>query len=285
MVGTNGLSPQVHPLFPECGPARPLHGLYLDLYLHQRGSLRRPWVYANFLSSLDGRIAVGKDEDELAVPKAMTSANDFRLLQELQAQADCLVVHGAYLRALAAGRLGNVLQIGQRDSGADLAGWRLEHGLSPQPAIAIVSASLDFPMPESIRAFQQPCFIATGAAADRQQIARWQRQGWEVVIAGSGDGAEAAPLVRELGQRGYRSVYLGSGPRLLESMVRDGCLDSLFHTSTHQLLGGDPAVTMIAGPLLGAAGRLQLRSLYYDPAEPAGAGQFFAHYGVRGKTE
>jgi riboflavin biosynthesis pyrimidine reductase len=260
-----------------------LAGLYLGLRLQERGSPQRPWIYANFLSSLDGRIAVGEDEAEMTVPKAMTSANDFRLLQELQAQADCLVVHGAYLRALAAGRLGNVLQIGQRDSGADLAGWRQDNGLSPQPAIAIVSASLDFPMPDSIREFGQSCFIATGGAAGRQRMAYWRNQGHEILVTGQDHWVEAASLVQELARRGYRSVYLGSGPRLLESMVRGGCLDSLFHTSTHQLLGGEPAVTMISGPLLGVAGNLRLRSLYYDPAEPDGAGQFFAHYGRRGK--
>ncbi|NJD07916.1 MAG: riboflavin biosynthesis protein RibD, partial [Methylococcaceae bacterium] len=234
-------------------------------------------------SSLDGRIAVGGREEEMTVPKVMTSANDFRLLQELEAQADCIVVHGAYLRALAAGRLGNVLQIGQRDSGADLAGWRRENGLSPQPAIAIVSASLDFSIPDSIRAFGQTCFIATCADAAPERMAHWRNQGHEVVAAGQSSWVEAAALVQELGRRGFRSVYLGSGPRLLESMVRDGCLDALFHTITHQLLGGESPVTMISGGLLGDAGRLRLRSLYYDPAEPAGAGQFFAHYGLRGK--
>jgi len=271
----------VRPLFPRCTAPVPLQGLYLGLGLHRIGSNGRPHVYANFLSSLDGRIALGGSEADSTVPPALTSAHDFRLLQELQAQADCLVVHGAYLRALAAGRLGNVLQIGGRESAADLPGWRRENGLGPQPAIVIASASLDFPMPASIRACGQTCFVATGAGADRRRVAYWREQGVEVITAGEGTWVEAAPLVRELARRGFRSIYLGSGPRLLESMVRERCLDSLFHTTTHQLLGGEPAVTMISGPLLGTAGKLELRSLYYDPAEPAGAGQFFAHYGLR----
>ena len=46
-------------LFPGPGQELPLQGLYLNHALRQKAeSLGRPFVYANFVTSLDGRIAV-----------------------------------------------------------------------------------------------------------------------------------------------------------------------------------------------------------------------------------
>src|SRR6516165_3228304 len=125
---------QVLPLYPAGQQPRPLQGLYLEHRLHEIGSAAAPFVYANFVSSLDGRIAV-MDEGRSgeAVMAGLANPNDFRLLQELEAQADCLITHGGYLRALEQGQFGNVLQI----TASDLAQWRKDNGLQPQPAIVI----------------------------------------------------------------------------------------------------------------------------------------------------
>lgn len=270
-----------HPLlrlFPIPGGEVELPGLYLQLQLQRLGTAGQPFVYANFLSSLDGRIALENEQGIAYLPKSLTTPADFRLFQELQAQADCLITHGGYLRSLAAGRLGNILQIGQRAEGADLLRWRLEQGLSPQPAVVIASASLDFPMPESLREHRQTCLIATGLEADPAKVAHWRGLGHEVIMAGAGSQVEGGPLVRELGARGYRSLYLIAGPDMLDTMVRDGQLGSLFHTITHQLMGGTAFRTVSPGPVYGPVGHLKLQSLYYDPNAPDGTGQWFAQF-------
>src|SRR5262245_39315304 len=103
---------QVLPLYPTPGSVLPAQNLYLNHRLNEAGSAQSPFVYGSFVSSLDGRIAVVEPNDpDQDVLKDLTSSTDFRLFQELQAQADCFITHGGYLRALAAGRLGNVLQI------------------------------------------------------------------------------------------------------------------------------------------------------------------------------
>lgn len=269
----------IYRLFPPPYEPVALHGLYLKLNLHELGAPGRPFVYANFLSSLDGRIALeDPNSGQTWLPKSLTTPDDFRLFLELEAQADCLITHGGYLRSLAAGRLGNILQIGQREDSRDLARWRLEHGLSPQPAIVIASASLDFPMPASIREQGQTCMIATGSQADPSRIAFWRNQGYEVICAGREAMVEGEPLVRVLGQRGYRTLYLIAGPHMLDAMIRDGRLDRLFETITHQLMGGFTFRTVSPGPELGLFGHLKMRSLYYDPTSPADTGQWFVQF-------
>jgi riboflavin biosynthesis pyrimidine reductase len=280
------MTKKIYRLFPPPFEAVPLKGLYLQLNLHARGTPESPFIYANFVSSLDGRIALEDASGQTYLPKRLTSPEDFRLFLELECQADCLITHGGYLRALEAGKLGNILHIGQPDPGRDLPAWRSAHGLPPQPAVIVASASLDFPMPASIREHGQQCYIATGEKADPDRVAYWRGQGYEVIFAGSGKGVEGAALSRCLSERGYRSIYLIAGPRMLDTMVREGQLSCLFQTITHQLMGGKSFRSLMPGPELGATGHLKLASLYYDPDSPAGAGQWFAQFesGSQGGT-
>lgn len=255
-----------------------MRGLYLTLDLHRRGTAQCPFVYANFLTSLDGRIALEDAEGRAYLPRSLTTPDDFRLFLELAAQADCLITHGGYLRALADGRLGNILQIGLDPPHQDLISWRREQGLAPQPAIVIASASLDFPMPESIARYGQACYVATGKRADPERIDHWRRRGCEVLIAGEGAMVEAQPLIAQLGERGYRSIYLIAGPHMLDTVVRQGCLALLFQTITHQLLGGESIRTLLPGAEMGVLGHLKLISLYYDSSAPQDTGQWFAQF-------
>ena len=134
-------SREVVQLFPLPARKRRLEGLYLSesLPLPTAGapaneSLSPPaagapaLVYANFVTSLDGRIAVTDAGGASCLPEGLTNPRDWRLFQELQAHADCLVTHGGYLRALASGTLGNVLQVGRGAGGEDLARWRGRSG-------------------------------------------------------------------------------------------------------------------------------------------------------------
>lgn len=265
-------------LFPPPFEEVALEGLYLRLNLHRLGTPEKPFVYANFLTSLDGRIALEDSSGQTYLPKSLTTPNDFRLFLELECQADCLITHGGYLRSLAEKRLGNILQIGLTDTTRDLAEWREAQGLVPQPAIVVASASLDFPMPPSIREHGQACYIATGEQADPAKLDYWRRQGYDIILAGKGRMVEGDVLTRRLGELGYRTIYLIAGPHMLDTMVREGRLARLFQTITHQLMGGEVFRTLLPGPELGPFGHLKLLSLYYDPSSPLGAGQWFAQF-------
>ena len=279
------MSKQLLRLFPTPSETVPLRGLYLKENLHLRGAPGRPFVYANFLSSLDGRIAL---EDETGIPylpKSLTTEDDFRLFLELHAQADCLVTHGGYLRALQEGRLGNILQVGVHELGFDLPAWRQAHGLDPQPAIVVASASLDFPIPESVKASGQRLMIATGQEADVDRAKDWEKLGYEVIRAGAGQEVNGGVLSRCLSERGFNTLYLIAGPLMLETMVREGQLAVLFQTISHQLLGGEAFRSMVPGPTLGNLGRVRMSSLYYDVDAGSGVGQWFAQFALGNSHE
>ena len=266
-------------LYPSPVRERPLKGMYLDHAIHQLGSPSRPFVYANFLSSLDGRISlIDPETDHPYVPEVLTNQNDFRLFLELHAQADCLITHGGYLRALQSGTLGNILQVGRSEMSPDLIEWRRSHGMTEQPAIVITSASLDFPIHASIARHRQICYIATGRRADPERIRYWQSAGFPVLLAGHGRMVQGSALVAELAMLGYRSIYLIAGPQMLDTMLRERQLSRLYQTISLQLLGGETFHTLLPGPPLGAAGQLELSGLYYDSGEKNRAAQLFAQF-------
>jgi riboflavin biosynthesis pyrimidine reductase len=253
---------------------------YLGHALHRLGNPAQPFVYADFVSSLDGRIALDEPGGESRLPAALRSANDLRLLLELVAQADCLITHGGYLRAIAAGRLDDILQVGLQPGTEDMAAWRKANRLAAQPAIAVASASLDFSLPPSLAQHGQRVMVATGAGAPADKVAALRAQGCEVFVAGQARYVEGARLARELGARGFGSLFLLAGPRMLETMLRDRILARLYLTMVHCVLGGADFQTLIAGPELGPRGRLRLSALYYDAAQPDGVGQWFAQFDV-----
>jgi riboflavin biosynthesis pyrimidine reductase len=192
-----------------------------------------------------------------------------------------MVTHGGYLRALAARKFEDILQVGVAEQALDLGRWRAAHGLARQPAIAIVSRTLDFPIPASLERHEQPVHIVTADGAPAERVAFWRDHGYEVVFAGPGASVEGAPMIRTLGARGYARVYLLAGPQMLETVLRDGSLSRLYLTLTHQVIGGERFQTLTAGPRLGSAGRLRLHTLYYDAAAPKGTGQWFGSFDVR----
>ena len=266
-------------LYPEFGETEPLRGLYLRRNFRADDHKDSPFVYANFLSSLDGRIAWRDTQQEnYRLPDILKSDEDFRLFLELYAHADCIITHGGYMRALAAGHLGNVLQIPQLSWTQDIHAWRAARGLAPAPDVIIISASLDFPWHDSLDKFRQKVHIATGARTPGDKKRQWLERGLAVHELGVDRQVNAAPLMEFLDQHAYRSVYLVAGPQLLEELLKFSFIDRFFMTVSHQLLGGNDFKSLVPAHKLGARGKLQLRRLYMDHENSSMLGQWYAEF-------
>ncbi len=252
-------------LYPESG-SRALHGLYLDPRWRE-AAVPGPdgcFVYANFVVSLDGRIATAAAPAEpLGVPAAIANPRDWRLYLELAAQADVLLVSGRYVRELATGTAQAGFALGA-DAPADLLAFRARQGLAPRPAIAVLSASLDLPpAPLAAARRERPVLILTGAAADGARRRVLEANGCEVVVAGQST-VQAAQLLPELAARGLRYVYAIAGPEVLRTLVVAGRLDRLYLTRVFRLLAGDWFATLLAGELLPSPVEFRLREAYLD---------------------
>ncbi len=264
----------VIPLYPEPGEKRPLTNLYLDHNIRQGG---RTFVYANFVVSLDGRIAIPHPSgDGLMVPKAIANERDWRLFQELAAQADLIISSGRYLRDWADGRAQEILQTDDPRF-ADLRRWREEQGLKPQPDIAIISGSLDFPIPEVLTRNGRHAIIFTAANPDPARVAEIENQAGQVIIAGE-ERVDGRRLVQAMTELGYQTVYSAAGPKILHMLLVGGVLDRLYLTHASRLLGGNPFASIVEGGVLATAVNMKLHSLTLDPAGLDGLGQLFLAY-------
>lgn len=274
--------PPLLPLFPA-GASAPLatEGRYLAHRLDRRGRAGSPLVYSNYVMSLDGRIAIGAPEGcRTGVPKAISNAVDWRLYQELAAQADVLLTSGRYLRQLAAGQAQDSLPVGK--DFPDLLAWRSAHSLTPQPHVVALSRSLDLPLDELLPQLEHSLSIATGADVDKRRLAAVAETGVPVLLTGEGNEVDGCRLIEELADKGYRSIYSVAGPGLLDTLLRADKVDRLYLTQVHTLLGGRCYNTLLEDERLEPTARFELEELYLDQGGEGRQGQLFGVY-RRGK--
>jgi riboflavin biosynthesis pyrimidine reductase len=271
-------------LLPQPSRECELNGLYLAHDLRQYARARKePYIYANFVTSLDGRIAVkAAHGGGRTVPPNVANERDWRLYQEMAAQSSLVLSTGRYLRDWAEGRAQEILQV-EDPRFADLREWRVERGLRRQPDIGIISASLDFPLPPLLREGGRRVVFFTTQQADLERVRELQRVAGEVRIAGK-KRVSGGLLRRRIQELGYKTVYSGAGPQVLSMLLEARVLDRLYLTITNRILGGDEFDTIVKGPYLKPPVDFKLDSLYFDPYGLEGLGQMFVAYNREGEA-
>jgi riboflavin biosynthesis pyrimidine reductase len=272
-------------LQPQPFQEHPLQGLYLNHNLRRfSDKYGRAFVFSNYVVSLDGRIAIPHpSRPGLMVPDTIANDRDWRLFQELAAQSDIILSTGRYLRDVADGRAQDILRTDDPNF-ADLRDYREEQGLPPHPDIAIISRSLEFPIPAQLTAGGRKVLIFTNTDPDPERVAELEAQAGEVIVAGEGDGkiddggVDGAKMVAHLTLQGYQVIFAASGPKILHMLLAAGVLDRLYLTQTSRILGGDPFATIVEGPTFDPPYDLTLNRLYYDPQAPADLGQLLLSY-------
>lgn len=264
-------------LYPPPAQEHALHGLYLGHNLRRFSKANKPYVYGNFVASLDGRIAIPSPDGEgLMIPKNVSNERDWRLYQELAAQADVILSSGRYLRDWAAGRAQEILKVDDPQF-ADLREWRAKQGLPAHPDLAIISNSLDFPLPDVLTANGRKVIFLTTGKPNPERVREIESKVGRVFVAGE-NSVEGKRLFETLAEQGYRIVYSAAGPKVAHLLLADGVLNRLYLTSANRLLGGDPFASTVDGPLLEPAAEFKLNTLYFDPHGVDGLGQVFASY-------
>jgi riboflavin biosynthesis pyrimidine reductase len=265
-------------LYPDYVPELPLKGTYLAHDLRQFGIRNgRPYIYSNYITSVDGRIAIPREDGSgMTVPKDTANERDWRLFQELAVQADLIISSGRYLRDWAEGRAQEILRVDDPQF-ADLRQWRLDRGLSPQPDIAIISGSLRFPIPDVLTTGGRKVIVFTTASADPDRIQEIEDRAGRVIVAGE-KGVEGAEMARHMAELGYESVFNSTGPKVLHLLLVGRALDRLYVSFANRLLGGQPFSSIVEGPLLTPAVDLNTNTIYFDEFGLEGLGQMFVSY-------
>lgn len=251
-----------------------LEGLYLDGALARRAD-GGPLIYAAYVASLDGRIAM-EDASTVSgtrVPPAIANPRDWRLFQELVVQADALVVSGRLIREVAAGDAQSIADFAENPEMADLVRWRRARNLPPRPALIVLTNRAEIDI-AAARSISDDVTVATSERATTAAVARLEGQGARVVRAGE-DRVPGARIVELCAERGHGRVFVGSGPDVLHTFLDEGLVDELFLTTVAQLLGGEHYVTLLEATLRDGTIDARLRALYLEEAPTH---QLFARY-------
>jgi len=191
-----------------------------------RAPADRPFVFANFVATLDGRAAVA------GRTTALGSEADLEMLLELRGLADAVLIGTGTLRAEGYGRL---MRSEERRA------HRSSAGLAPDPPAVVIARGLDVPWEAGLFAApEQPVLVYTGSQGKAPAVAA------PVEVVRLEDPAPAAVLA-DLRRRSVRSLLCEGGPRLLGALLASGLVDELFLTLAPLLTGEHAAPRLVEG--------------------------------------
>jgi riboflavin biosynthesis pyrimidine reductase len=216
----------------------------------------RPAIIANFVSSLDGIVALGRDELSGGGLISGFHEPDRFVMGLLRALADVVVVGAGTLRG-SSGH-GWTAEYVHPSSAAAFAEWRAAMGLPARPTTLIVTGSGEIPFDHrGLREPAIPVVIATTPAGAARL--RHADLGDHVSVEAVGTGsALSGDDILDLGVRlGARLILTEGGPHLLGGLVEADLLDELFLTLAPQLVGraGQERLGLVEGVALPAGAR------------------------------
>jgi riboflavin biosynthesis pyrimidine reductase len=186
-----------------------------------------PCVYANFVETLDGVVAIPDVEQSNALV-ADGSDDDKFLMGLLRAFADVVLIGSGTLRASPKGRWrpGGVYPAGN-DAFAAL---RSRLGKTEHPAVAVVTTGSSLDVTHPVLADALVLTTANGSAALDVAVPN-------VVAVNDGDWVDLRAALELLRGRGHALVLAEAGPTTFGELVAQSLVDELFLTLSPVLAG------------------------------------------------
>lgn len=202
-----------------------------------------PRVYANFVTSVDGIVALDGEVESGGIISGHSEADRF-VMGLLRACADAVVVGAGTLR-----KTPNHLWTAERVAPAmapAFAELRSKLGLAARPLFVLVTASGDVDVTQP--ALDREALVVTTASGRARLAGRLAAS--VRVAAFEGNRVALAPMLSMLRAQGMRRILSEGGPSLIGDLIAEGALDELFVTRSPLLLGrkdGDGRKTLVEG--------------------------------------
>lgn len=209
---------------------------------YERGRSDRPWVMANFVSTIDGAAVVGGGST------AINDEDDRAMFAAIRAVPDFIVVGAETIRAE---------DYGPVDLDERRRRVRLEAGLEEVPHLVVVTRSLDLD-PEA-RVFGDPnrrVTILTGEEAPEDRFSALSEVADVVKLSLTAP----SDIVRYM--RMARVVLCEGGPGLWGQFVGEGLVDEMALTISPMLASGH-ATRVARGPIADPPLEMQLNRVVY----------------------
>lgn len=238
---------QVERMLPPGSGSVHLEGLYLAQNLRSLAEkLGKPMVIANYVTDIKDVIAAKDANGEFQVAREIKNPYDWRLFQELTAQADILITGGDYLERFKKQGEGAQNVLTQFETGGSyesLGNWRIEHGYEKRsPDLAIPSRGLSFEIPPLVaHSTRRILLFTTKEASESENARRLKEQGAQIVVAGE-HAVEGRAMIEALSGLGYKVIKMTTGPRVLALLLDSEMLDRLYITQVQREIAySDPS--------------------------------------------
>jgi riboflavin-specific deaminase-like protein len=222
----------------EPGPARSIPDLVAEMDPRGRAGEDRPFVYMNFVSTVDGRAAHDGST------RALGGEADLELLLELRVLSDAVLIGSGTLRAEGYDRLVR---------GEPRRAARIAAGLAEDPLAVVLTRRFDVPWNAGLfQAPEQTVLVYTGAEGSPPDVPA------TVEVIRLADPRPAAALA-DLRERGVRALLCEGGPTMFGALLADGAVDELFLTIAPIVTGDENEPTIVSGGRLAVPADLELR--------------------------
>ncbi len=247
--------PALEPLIDGAsGEAVPLPAELERLY----GQLRlpsfdeRPYVFANFVTSLDGVVSMGRP-GQAGAEISGASVVDRAVMGLLRAVADLVVVGADTFRAVPRHRWTPAATY--RPLGDAYRRVREAMGKPVAPTLVVVSARGRIPPDLPVlRSGRVPVVLVTTAAGGERLAGQAMGPHVRVVAAGTSERISGSAVLVAAGAGPGSRVLVEGGPHLLGTFLRERLLDELFLTLAPQVAGraaGSNRLSLLEGELFG----------------------------------
>jgi len=222
----------------------------------------RPHVFANFVSSLDGRVSFSVPGASDGATVSRGNVYDRWLMGLLRARADAIVIGDNTLRN-EPDHVWTAEAIFPDDAAAFAELRTFEHR-TPLPLVVFVSKEGHLPAGAAVfKQTAQPVLVATtssGLGPAREALGHLPHLSFAALGEDSVDPNRLTGLLHQ--ERGVRALLCEGGPRLFGSMLQAGAIDELFLTKSPIFMGNPEGGPARPGLVEGVA---------FDPASPPGA--------------
>ncbi|WP_406439195.1 dihydrofolate reductase family protein [Streptomyces sp. NBC_01613] len=212
---------------------RPRFGLPPALATAYGGELgfTLPCVYANFVTSIDGVVALGPEYQSSGSAISGREPADRFVMGLLRASADAVLIGAGTLRATPRHRWtpDHVCP----EAAVDFAKFRRDLGRATQPELVVVTASGDLPTEHP--ALQSGALVATTVDGACRLDGRLP-PACTLLTVGEGS-LRMVDVLAALQVHGHMAVLTEGGPHLIGNLIGEGLLDELFLTTSPVLAG------------------------------------------------